>query len=376
MNKKLISAVSATSLLFTLFFAVEAKAEPKAPTLAILDTALDTSLPIFKDKIAHEVCVLEWASCPNGQKFMEGTGSAVLPSNMISSNGFDHGTQMASVAVRTNPNIKIVFVRIIGNTTTGMRQSTGEVGVSLALKWVLDNKEKFNIQAVSMSQANHAILTTATDYCPATPTLRGMLSSLVTAGIPSFFPAGNMRDLSRLSWPGCINDSISIGMSDQYEQIDNNSNFDKNRLDYYATGNMQVMIPGGQIRNAMGSSISTQVAAAVWVGIKSSNPNASYNEVIGMLNANSKIIKGARGQEGKLIMSSQTEIVAQAPAPTPTPKPVVKTAEQLAAEAKAVLVAESAKEIAAAEAQYQLEIKAAAEKLAKIKADWNKKING
>jgi hypothetical protein len=136
------------------------------------------------------------------------------------------------------------------------------------------------------------------------------------------------------------------------------------------------MIPGGQIRNAMGSSISTQVAAAVWVGIKSSNPNASYNEVIGMLNANSKIIKGARGQEGKLIMSSQTAIVAQAPAPTPTPKPVVKTAEQLAAEAKAALVAESAKEIAAAEAQYQLEIKAAAEKLAKIKADWNKKING
>jgi hypothetical protein len=75
-------------------------------------------------------------------------------------------------------------------------------------------------------------------------------------------------------------------------------------------------------------------------------------------------------------MSSQTAIVAQAPAPTPTPKPVVKTAEQLAAEAKAALVAESAKEIAAAEAQYQLEIKAAAEKLAKIKADWNKKING
>lgn len=376
MNKKLISAVSATSLLFTLFFAVEAKAEQQAPTLAILDTALDTSLPIFKDKIAYEVCVLEWASCPNGQKFMEGTGSAVLPSNIISANGFDHGTQMASVAVRTNPNMKIVFVRIIGNTASGMRQSTGEAGVSLALKWVLDNKEKFNIQAVSMSQANHAILTTATDYCPTTTTLRGMLSSLVSAEIPTFFAAGNMRDLSRLSWPACINDSISIGMSDQYEQIDNNSNFDKDRLDYYATGNMQVVVPGGQIKNAMGSSISTQVAAAVWVGIKTSNPKASYSDIINTLNTNSKIIKGARGQYGKLIASSQVEIVAQAPIATPTVKPLAKTAEQLAAEAKAILVAESAKEIAAAEAQYQLEIKIAAEKLAKVKADWNKKING
>jgi hypothetical protein len=376
MNKKLISAVSVTSLLFTLFFAVEAKAEQQAPTLAILDTALDTSLPIFKDKIAYEVCVLEWASCPNGQKFMEGTGSAVLPSNIISANGFDHGTQMASVAVRTNPNMKIVFVRIIGNTASGMRQSTGEAGVSLALKWVLDNKEKFNIQAVSMSQANHAILTTATDYCPTTTTLRGMLSSLVSAQIPTFFAAGNMRDLSRLSWPACINDSISIGMSDQYEQIDNNSNFDKDRLDYYATGNMQVVVPGGQIKNAMGSSISTQVAASVWVGIKTSNPKASYSDIINTLNANSKIIKGARGQYGKLIASSQVEIVAQAPIATPTVKPLAKTAEQLAAEAKAILVAESAKDIAAAEAQYQLEIKVAAEKLAKVKADWNKKING
>jgi len=379
MNKKLISAVSVISLISTLFFAVEAKAEQKAPTLAILDTALDTSLPIFKDKIAYEVCVLEWASCPNGQKFMEGTGSAVLPSNIISANGFDHGTQMASVAIRTNPNMKIVFVRIIGNTASGMRQSTGEVGVSLALKWVLENKEKFNIQAVSMSQANHAILTTATDYCPATTTLRGMLSSLLTAGVPTFFAAGNMRDLSRLSWPACINDSISIGMADQYEQIDNYSNFDKDRLDYYAIGNMQVMIPGGQIKNATGSSISTQVAAAKWVDIKASKPGISYNEVINTLNVNSKLIKGARGQYGKLILSSQSPILAQVPTISPAPAipaPITKTIEQIAAEKKAAIISEANKAIAAAETQYQAEIKAAADKFTAIKLEWAKKING
>lgn len=186
MNKKIISAISVISLISTLFFAVEAKAEQQAPTVAILDTALDTSLPIFKDKIVYEVCVLEWASCPNGQKFMEGTGSAVLPFNIISTNGFDHGTQMASVAVATNPNIKIVFVRIIGNNTSGSRQATGEAGVALALKWVLDNKTRFNIQSVAMSQANHAVLTNLTDYCPATPILRGVISSLVSSGTPVF----------------------------------------------------------------------------------------------------------------------------------------------------------------------------------------------
>lgn len=377
MNKKLITAISILSVtLSTTFIAVEAKANQQPSTVAILDTALDTSLPIFKDKIAYEVCILEWASCPNGQKFMEGSGSAVLPSDIISKNGFDHGTQMASVAIATNPNIKIVFVRIIGNNVSGSRQPTGEAGVALALKWVLDNKSRFNIQSVAMSQANHAILTNLTDYCPATPTLRGVISSLVSSGTPVFFAAGNMRDLSRLSWPACINDSISIGMADQYEQIDNYSNFDKDRLDFYALGNMQVAFPGGSVKNSTGSSISTQVAAATWAGIKNSNPSLTYQQVLDMLNSGSKMIRGARGQYGKLIPSSPSVIAPSTPVITKPVAPVAKTPEQLAAEAKAALIIEANKAIAEAETRYQAEIKLAADKLAAVKLEWNKKING
>ena len=376
MNKKLISAVSVLSLLSTLFIAVEAKAEQQAPTVAILDTALDTSLPIFKDKIAYEVCVLEWASCPNGQKFMEGTGSAVLPSNIISANGFDHGTQMASVAVATNPNIKIVFVRIIGNNASGFRQPTGEAGVALALKWVLDNKSRFNIQSVAMSQANHAILRPLTDYCPVTSMVRSMVSSLVSSGTPVFFPSGNTRDLSRISWPACIDDSISIGMADQYEQIDNYSNFDKDKLDFYAIGNMKVAVPGGSVKNAAGSSISTQVAAATWAGIKNSNESLTYQQVLDILNNGSKPIKGARGQYGKLISSKPSVIMPSSPVVAQPVAPASKTAEQLAADAKAALVIEANKAIAEAEARYQAEVKLAADKLAAVKLEWTKKING
>jgi hypothetical protein len=377
MNKKLITLISILSLtLSTTFIAVEAKANQAPSTIAILDTALDTSLPIFKDKIAYEVCILELASCPNGQKFMEGPGSTVLPFDIISKNGFDHGTQMASVAIATNPNIKIVFVRIIGNNPSGSRQATGEIGVSLALKWVLDNKSRFNIQSIAMSQSNHAILTNLTDYCPTTSMLRGVISSLVSSGTPVFFPAGNNRDLSRLSWPACINDSISIGMADQYEQIDNYSNFDKDRLDFYAIGNMKVAVPGGSVKNAAGSSISTQVAAATWAGIKSLNPSLTYQQVLDMLNNASKPIRGARGQYGKLISSAPIEIAPSTPIVTKPVAPVTKTAEQLAAEAKAALTIEANKAISEAEARYQAEVKLAADKLAAIKLEWTKKING
>lgn len=185
-----------------------------------------------------------------------------------------------------------------------------------------------------------------------------------------------MRDLSRLSWPACINDSISIGMSDQYEQIDNYSNFDKDRLDFYALGNMQVAIPGGSVKNAAGSSISTQVAAATWAGIKNSNPSMTYQQVLDVLNNSSKLIKGARGQYGKLISSNPSIIAPSSPVTTKPVTTVTKTAEQLAAEAKAALVIEANKAIADAEAKYQVEIKIAADKLAAVKLEWAKKING
>ena len=96
MNKKIITAILA--LIITLPATANSVEPTKPYTLAVLDTALDTSLPIFSGKIVHEVCILDWNSCPNGKSFMEGPGAASLPLNIISNNGFDHGTQMVSAA--------------------------------------------------------------------------------------------------------------------------------------------------------------------------------------------------------------------------------------------------------------------------------------
>jgi hypothetical protein len=301
MNKKLITAITAVVLVLPItFITAEAKADTQAPAVAVLDTALDTSLPIFKDRIAYEVCILEWASCPNGQKFMEGPGSTVLPFDMISKNGFDHGTQMASIVASTDQNVKIVFIRIIGNTKSGARQTAGEMTVAQALKWVLENKDKFNIQSVAMSQGHHN-LTSLTEYCPKSLNTRNFISFLLNAGIPTFLPAGNGRDYERLDWPACINESISVGMTDQYDQIDNYSNYDAKKLDFYALGNLLVTVPGGAVKYAAGTSASVQVAATTWVALKNKNPNLTYQQIFDILASSSKPVRGSRGQLGKMI---------------------------------------------------------------------------
>jgi len=300
MNKKMITAIMAAVLTITTINMAQAN-EPKPATVAILDTALDTSIPAFQGKIVHEVCILEWNSCPNGSNFMEGPGAAVMPANLISKNGFDHGTKMAHASVLTNPNIKIVFVRIIGATSTGTRQVTNEPTFVNALNWVLSNKDKYNIQAVAMSQGHHN-LGSGANYCPSTPQTESLINSLVSAGIPVFLPAGNNRDLTRVSWPACIPSAMAISATTFGDGASIYTNFDKNRTDYFAMGSMQVLAPGNILVNEAGTSVSVQVAAALYMNLKVKNPTYSYSQMVSLLDSKSVNTTGRRAKaKGKLL---------------------------------------------------------------------------
>jgi hypothetical protein len=271
------------------------------PTIAILDTALDTSLPIFKDKILFEACVTQWSSCPNGLSEMEGTNSSTLKPEWISKNGFDHGTQIASIAVATNPNVKIVFVRIIGTSSTGLRQSTSEATVYNALDWVIRNKDKFNIQAVSMSQGHSAGRNPDPNYCPSTPITEGKINQLMTAGIPVFFPTGNARNYSKIDWPACIPSSVAIGATMPAETIAIYSNHDPLLTDFFALGQVKAINPGGRVVNVGGTSAATVIAATQWATIKASKPHLTYSQIYDLISKTSKPTYNSKITGGKLI---------------------------------------------------------------------------
>ena len=303
MKKKLIAALVAIAVI-TPISAQAASLQNKTvaqPTIAILDTAIDTSLPIFKDRILFEACVVQFNSCPNGMSVMEGTNSAIMPIDQMSKNGFDHGTQMASLAVAANPNVKIVFVRIIGSNPNGTRQVAGESTVINALDWVLRNKDKFNIQAVSMSQGHHNLGPASTDYCPKTPVTEGKIKGLADAGVPVFFPAGNNRDYVRIDWPACIQSSIAIGAVMPTNEIAIYSNFDSKLVDFFALGTTRATVPGGKIVNVGGTSASAVIAATQWATIKAAKPTLTYSQIYDLISATSIPTKNSRVSGGKLI---------------------------------------------------------------------------
>ena len=304
MNKKLITALVAITLAVTTISANAASLQNKTvaqPTIAILDTALDTSLPIFKDRILFEACVTQFSTCPNGMAEMEGTNSATMPAQFISKNGFDHGTQMASLAVAANPNVKIVFVRIIGSNPNGTRQVAGEPTVINALDWVYRNKDRFNIQAVSMSQGHHNLGAAGTDYCPKTPITEGKIKSLADAGVPVFFPAGNNRDYVRIDWPACIQSSIAVGAVMPTNEVAIYSNFDLNLIDFFALGTTRATAPGGKTVNVGGTSAATVIAATQWATIKSAKPTLTYSQIYDLISSTSIPTKNSRVSGGKLI---------------------------------------------------------------------------
>jgi hypothetical protein len=303
MNKKLITALVALTLILptTAHAALKNQTVDSTPSLAIIDTAVDTSIPEFAGKIIHEVCFIEWSTCANNKTFMEGPGAAGMPLAMMKKNGFDHGTQMVSSALQTNPNMNIVFIRIIGNTNTGSRQILGEKTVASALQWVHDNRVKFNIQALSMSQGSTTFLSGA-NYCPVMPSTASVISALKAVGIPSFFPTGNSKDYKRINWPSCISDSIAVSATMPGDYIAKYANFDPKLTDFFALGSLSVKVPGNTRINAAGTSVSAQVAAATWVGVKAKNPSMSYQEVYNLLLAKSVDVVGGTAY-GKMIDS-------------------------------------------------------------------------
>jgi hypothetical protein len=376
MNKKLIAALIAITLsLPTTAHAAGLKNRTgSTPAVAILDTAIDTSLPAFQGKVIQEVCILEWTTCPNGKSFMEGPGAASMPAKLITLNGFDHGTQMTSVFLATNPNVNVVFIKIIGNSATGMRQNAGEASVYNALNWVKANASKYNIQAVTMSQGMHNLGPAGTDYCPKTPTTVQAVKDLITIGIPTFFPSGNGRDYARIDWPACIEESVSVGHVDKQNEISIASNNDNAKLDFFALGFFTVAGPGNVLKNISGSSAAIQAAGAQWISLKSSKPTWSYDQLLEALKATSTNTVGRQGTFKKLINLNSAMSYSPSTA-TPTTVNAGPTPEQIAAQ-KAAIKADVDAQIAKAQAEYDAAVKAAADKLASFRASQLARLNG
>lgn len=302
---KITKVVLTTILILTTIAgcsALKAQAEPIKPSVVILDTSIDASLPIFKGRVIQEVCVLEHVLtvCPNNTQFQEGSGSASsLAPQILKSAGFRHGTAMASIAVKTNAYVNVVFVRIVGYYN-GYRVNPTATSVIRALDWVIANKDKYNIAAVAMSQSTHDA-TSLKQLCP-NNLITPYADKLKELNIGLFFPAGNDGDLKQVDYPSCIPQAITVGSVDRKNIIATYSNGTPSTVDFYALGHHQdAVFPGGEITTVVGTSAANQVAAMQWATVKMIKPSLTYDELYNLLKSTATIVENGKVKGGSLI---------------------------------------------------------------------------
>ena len=263
---------------FTAGVLVPAQGDPLQKSLVIIDTGFDTSLPIIKDAVIYESCIMFWSGCPNGTSFQEGPGASALPTNISNTSNMSHGTQMASIAMNANPGQKIVLIRVVAYNANGDRMPISDSTVVKVFKWIASKRTELNIGAVAMAQGYHPTAS-GKNYCPKNVEMEKIILDLKIANVPVFLPTGNAADKTRIDWPACIPAAIAIGAINSKGQIADYSNYDRNLVDFYTPGDAQALLPGGSPSSAVGTSVSTLIAASYWMNVASLKPELTVPEV-------------------------------------------------------------------------------------------------
>ncbi len=265
-------------------------AEVSKPTVVIIDTAFDTTVPELQGKVIQEVCVIEGTSCPNKTGFQEGLGSASLPSSIALSGGFEHGTYMATVATTVNPDANLILIRIAGINKSNKMLSASPNAITMALNWVKNNTSKYNIVATSTSLSNTVFNRTG-NYCKIGADLQNVIVALQSLNVAAVFSAGNTYDRLRVSYPACIPQSIAVGATNYTETTKTGTitpislaSAGGPDLDFYALGSWQLRLTriNGQ------TSPATAAFAAYWSKQVSKLGTTNYTAVYDSIKASTK----------------------------------------------------------------------------------------
>lgn len=242
-------------------------AEP-TPTVAMIDTGFNTAL--FPNNIAYEVCIVSVALCPNGKQYQEGTGAATVASTAPTT--FAHGTQVLSVLTTVNPDAKVIVIRVLGMNTNGRVGAYTIDDINKALGWVVDNKDRFNIKVVSISQGK------VNAPCRVTPDFVSKVATLKSSNVVVLASTGNESNRKNIAVPACIDDVVSVGATDNPDSGTKGIAWDSNATptialysngdattDFYTNARFYYTAMDGSKKFGVGTSNATAALAGWWL---------------------------------------------------------------------------------------------------------------
>lgn len=156
------------------------------------------------------------------------------------SSAYNHGTAMADIARKANPDVTLYLVRAASsfkNPRTGKVTMNGVNGNDFLNALRLVESRKDEIAAVSFSYSMNGNMTRPgecrlsssglVNVSVVDPQIRSTVAQLKNSGIPVFAATGNDRNRKPVSYPACITDVMSVasGAGDSFLST---SNYDAN----------------------------------------------------------------------------------------------------------------------------------------------------
>ena len=265
--------------------------------LVIADTGFSDSDSVIAEHTIYQLCIMDWYACPNGTNFQESGTAAMLTPMQLKQTGFNHGSKMARAAIAAYPDVKLILIRVIGQSSSGNRLSTSESVVTKVLAWANKNAKVFNIGAVAISQGSNKTGTNAR-RCLSSPGTDNEIASVKAKGIYSFFPAGNEGKSDHVNWPACISDAVAVGALDAKGAIASYSNYAIGQVDIYEPGyftdSETVRVYGSDV----GKSLSTQYAASRWLSMVNNFPQTRPSLIYWMYAFSGEPVTNRKGHEG------------------------------------------------------------------------------
>lgn len=284
-------------------------------TVAVLDTGVQRSHPMFSGKIVGEVCFASnkpgYAGCPSGHSWNNPASGAAETCTVFPD--CDHGTHVAAIAIGaqqtvppSGPVIKGVgyagdLMPVITGSLTNDTDTCGGFppcvrytmsDTEAALAHVYSVRTTLNIAAVNLSYGDY---NNFTGYCDMGYTNLAQAVDLLTgAGVAVVAASGNEGDFvnpNRIAAPACIENTVAVGATDKSSNHAYYSNA-STALDLLAPGGLQNLttgscttphqcvlsaIPGSTYSNMRGTSMASPHVAGAVAALRNLWPKAGVS---------------------------------------------------------------------------------------------------
>lgn len=290
-------------------------------TVAILDTGVDSSHVFLQGRVVEEACYssrglfgLLDSLCPNGETSQTGTGAA-SPHACVGITDCYHGTGVTGIAAGSNgqfgsialsgvaPSANIFAIQVFSVDIFG-RLRAYDSDIIQGLQRVFERRNEAHvgsIVAVNLSLGDGEMHRGSDCDTPGNSAYRAIVDVLRSANIATIAASGNEQYTHGINYPGCLSNIISVGSTNDTDQIANHSNSGL-ALNLLAPGfnittstfDIISPLPNNDFATGHGTSFAAPHVTGAWAILRSCAPQATVDQVLSVLNTTGHSIRDAR----------------------------------------------------------------------------------